>query len=58
VKWLWAIGRFLGEVLKPLLPQIFKEKQKPREVKQAGHDPELQKDMEAELERQIEGRDE
>lgn len=50
---LQAIGQFIGMILKAVLPDLIKEGKKPKEVKTIGHDKDLQDDINASIEDQI-----
>ncbi len=48
-----AIASFIGEILRSILPAIFKETKKPREIKTIGQDKELQNDINKSIEDSI-----
>jgi len=54
MKWLTAVAAFLGRFFKEILPELFAEARKPTKTTQAGGDRELQKDVNEEINRQLE----
>lgn len=48
-----AIGAFLGEILSAIFPHILEESKKPKTVKTIGHDEDLQDDINASIENQV-----
>lgn len=51
-----ALGEFLAPILRALFPEWVKEFKKPGKVEQVGGDPEVQADIEREIEKQLEDR--
>jgi len=50
MSWLAAIGAFLGNFFKAILPELFAQAKKPRDVKVLGADKELQDDINSSIE--------
>jgi len=51
--WLSALATFLGKLLKEILPTLFKIGKAPREVKPVGNDSDLKKDINQEINNQL-----
>ena len=47
-----AIGAFLGQILKAIIPDLIKEGKKPRTAKPAGFDKDLQDDINSSIEKE------
>ncbi len=55
LKFIVAIGTFLGTILKSVLPFLLHEAKKPRGSQPAGYSKELKEDMDRQLEEQLKG---
>ena len=53
LKFIAAIGTFLGTILKAVLPTLLKEAKKPRSSQPAGYSKELKDDMDKQLRDQL-----
>jgi len=49
-----AIGQFIAELLRVILPFLFSEGKKPEEVKPAGYDPELDDAIDQDIIKELE----
>ena len=52
--WLLAFITFLGKILSDSIPELIKQGKKPREVKPAGYDKDLQNDIDDQIEKDLE----